>query len=100
MLVEFRTARLKRCYVRSAAAVQEWGDKVARRYIERINVLKKAKSADELYKIPSLAFHPLTGDEKGRHALTVIGRWRMVVSFQDDALTVVRVEEVTKHYGD
>jgi hypothetical protein len=58
------------------------------------------KSADDLYTIPPVAFHPLKGDQKGRHALTLIDRWRMVVSFRDDALTIVRVEEVTKHYGD
>jgi proteic killer suppression protein len=98
--VEFRTARLERCYVQFRAAVREWGDKAARRYIERINVLKSSKSADDLYKVPSLAFHPLKGDEKGRYALTVIDRMRMVVSFRDRVKTIVRVEEVTQHYGD
>lgn len=100
MQVEFRTARLKRCYVQSAAAVREWGEKAARRYIERVNVLKKAKSAEDLYKIASLAFHPLKGDKKGRYGLTVIDRMRMEVTFRDKAMTIVHVEEVTQHYGD
>jgi toxin HigB-1 len=98
--VEFRTVRLRTCYTDSAAAVREWGDKVGRRYIERVNVLKAAKAADDLHKIPPLRFHPLKGNRQGRHAMTLIDRWRLVVSFRDDALTVVRVEEVTKHYGD
>lgn len=100
MQVEFRSARLRKCYTHSATAAREWGDKLSRRYIERVNVLKSAKSADDLYKIPALRFHPLKGDREGRHAMTSIGRWRMVVTFEDDALTVVRVEEVSAHYGD
>lgn len=100
MRVEFRTGALKGCYTNSAAAARKWGDKVGRRYIERVNILKKARSADDLYKIPPLHFHPLKGDKKGRYAITLIDRSRMIVSFQDDALTIVRVEEVTEHYGD
>jgi toxin HigB-1 len=98
--VTFRTARLQKCYTDSAVAAREWGDKVGRRYIERVNVLKAAKSADDLHKITALRFHPLKGNQEGRHAMTLVDRWRLVVSFQDDALTIVRVEEVSAHYGD
>jgi proteic killer suppression protein len=98
--VEFKTARLRKCYADSAAAARQWGDKVGRRYIERINVLKAAKSADDLHKIPPLRFHPLKGNRHGRHAMTLIDRWRMVVSFGNDAQTIVRIEEVSAHYGD
>ena len=84
----------------SAAAAREWGDKIARRYIERVNVLKAAKSVDDLYKIPPLRFHALKADRQGHHAITLIDRWRMIVTFRGDAMTVVRIEEVSAHYGD
>jgi len=96
----FRTQRLRSCYTKSAVGVQEWSEKVARRYVERINILKQARSGSELHKIPALRFHPLKGDRQGQHSITLIDRWRMVVTFQDDALTVVRIEEVSAHYGD
>ena len=99
MQVEFRTHRLRTCYVDSAAGAREWGDKVARRYVERVNVLKAAKTADDLYKVAVLRFHPLKGDRQGQHSITLVDRWRMVVTFRDDALTVVRIEEVSAHYG-
>ena len=99
MQVEFRTHRLRSCYVDSSAGAREWGDKVAWRYIERVNVLKAAKAADDLYKIAALRFHPLKGGRQGQHSITLVDRWRMVVTFQDDALTVVRLEEVSAHYG-
>lgn len=100
MQVEFRTAKLRDCYADAKKATREWGAKVARRYIERVNILKAAKAADDLYKVVVLRFHSLTGDRKGLYALTLVDRWRMVVSFRDKEMTVVRVEEVSAHYGD
>lgn len=100
MRVQFRTTELQKCYEKSQRATRAWGEKVARRYIERVNILKAAKSGDDLYKIPPLKFHAMKGDKAGLYALTLIDRWRMEVSFQDEAMTVVRVEEVSAHYGD
>ena len=100
MQVHFRTKRLQECYEKSSKAQREWDEKVARRYIERVNILKSAKSAADLYKIPSLHFHRLKGDKEGLYARTLMDRWRMVVSFKDEPLTVVSVEEVKQHYGD
>jgi proteic killer suppression protein len=98
--VTFRTTRLAECYTNSTTAQREWGDKVARRYIERVNILKASRSTVDLQKIPSLRFHPMKGNKEGRHSITLVDRWRMEVSFQDRALTIVRVEEVSAHYGD
>jgi plasmid maintenance system killer protein len=98
--VEFRTNRLRACSAKSSEGAREWGEKVGRKYIDRVNVLKHAKSADDLHAIAPLRFHVLKGDRQGQHSITLIGRWRMVVTFRDDALTIVRVEEVSQHYGD
>ncbi len=100
MDVQFRTKRLLNRYEKSKEGQRQWDEKVARRYIERVNILKRAKSAGDLYKVRALNFHPLSGNKKGLYALTLIDRWRMEVSFQDQKLTVVRVEEVSQHYGD
>lgn len=99
MQVSFRTSRLRECYESVNKAQRQWDEKVARRYVERVNVLKAAKSADDLYKIPSLRFHPMEGNKKGTYSVTLIDRWRMEVSFHDEAFTIVRVEEVSQHYG-
>jgi toxin HigB-1 len=98
--VEFKTDHLRKCYEKSKNATKAWGEKVARRYIERVNILKGAKTADDLYKIPPLHFHPLKGNKSGLYAMTLVDRWRLEVSFTDKKMTVVKVEEVTAHYGD
>lgn len=100
MQVNFRTKRLQECYESHKKAQREWDEKVARRYIDRVNILKTAKSAAELYTLPSLRFHPLKGDQTGRSSITLLDRWRMEVSFENEELTIVRVEEVSQHYGD
>jgi proteic killer suppression protein len=98
--VEFRTAGLGKCYAKSSDGVRQWGDKVARKYIDRVNILKHAKSLDDLRKIAALRFHPLKGDQKGRHAMTLVDRWRLIVTFPAGPPMAVRVEEVSAHYGD
>ena len=100
MQVEFRTKKLRECYQESKKSVKEWGDKVARRYVERVNILKVAKSADDLYKIAPLRFHALKGKKEGQYSLILVDRWRLVITFVDEAKTIVRIGEVSKHYGD
>jgi proteic killer suppression protein len=98
--VTFRTARLKRCYEKSEEAQRRWGRAVGRRYVERIGILYAAESVEDLYRMPPLRFHPLTGNWRGKHALTLAGRFRLIVSIPDDDWKAVRVEEVSPHYGD
>jgi proteic killer suppression protein len=98
--VTFRTRQLEACYTDAKKARREWDEKVARRYVERVNILKHARSVDDLHKTLVLRFHQMQGDKSGRYSITLIGRLRMEVSFQDEELTIVRVEEVSQHYGD
>ena len=100
MRVTFRTTELLEAYATHTEAVRLWGPQVARKYVRRVDALYAANSADDLFKIPPLKFHPLGGDKDGKYALTVHDRTRLVVSFEDQAMTQVVVEEVNKHYGD
>ena len=100
MRVKFRTAELQEAYTTRKKAVKLWGKVVARKYVQRIDTLYAATSADDLFRIPPLRFHPLGGDKEGKYALTVHDRFRITVAFEDRALTEMVVEEVSKHYGD
>jgi plasmid maintenance system killer protein len=100
MDVRFRTDELAKRYQDHKAARRAWGEKVAVRYAQRVNALYAAERAEDLFALRSLALHPLKGDRQGQHALRLDDSWRLVVRFAGKALTVVTVEEVTKHYGD
>lgn len=86
--------------MQSDEAIRRWGDAVGRRYVQRISILQTADSVEDLYRIPQFRFHPLSGDRKGQFALTLIDRWRLIVSFPYYDRKTVQVEEVSDHYGD
>lgn len=100
MEVRFRTKQLSECYRESARASRAFGPGVGRRYIERINIIKFTPDLDTLMNLPGLRCHPLHGDRQGQWAVTLIGRSRLIFTFSDDAMTIVRIEEVSKHYDD
>lgn len=100
MEVQFRTKQLEECYLQHKAAVRAFGAEVARRYIQRINIIKTARSASELYKLPGLRFHALTGKRHGQYAINLTGFYRLIVTLQGEKLEVAKIEEVSKHYGD
>jgi plasmid maintenance system killer protein len=100
VVVRFATSRLERCYREIRLAQREWGQKVGRTYIQRINTLWAARNGRDLFILKALDMHPLKGERRGQHSIRLGDRERLIVVFEDDAWTIVRVEEVSKHYGD
>jgi proteic killer suppression protein len=98
--VKFRTRKLEREYLQSDHANKAYGVVVARKYIQRINIIKQTKDIDELLRLPGLGCHPLRGDRQGQYAVKLTGFYRLIFTLQGDALKIVRIEEVSKHYGD
>lgn len=100
MEIKFKTNKLQKQYENSKEAVKAYGTDVAKKYIQRVNILKSAKSFEELYAIPQLKFHPLTGDRDGEFAITLTGFYRLIITNDGDTFDIARIEEVSKHYGD
>lgn len=99
MRIEYRTARLRQAYEESDAAIRRWGVAVARKYIQRLEVLYAAQDFDEVRQLRSLRAHPLKARREGQWALDLTGRWRLIVIPSDNGKTAT-VVEVTDHYGD
>lgn len=100
MKVEFRTNALRQQYEKSDKATKAYGPQAARKYVERVNILKVANTLTDIMAQQTLRCHPLKGNRKGQHSIRLHGRWRLVVTFRSGELEVVRIEEVSKHYGD
>ena len=98
--VRFGADTLRRAYEDEKARTREWGHVVARLYVRRIDTLYAAESAQTLRALQSLRFHALTGQRRGQYALDLGPAYRLIVTFQDRAMTVAQVEEVSKHYDD
>lgn len=99
MQVSFRNRTLQERYEDANKGTRAWGPQVARRYIQRINQIEAMPTFDSLFSLRSLRFHPLKGNRQGQYALTIVGRYRLIVE-QTDASDTVLVSEVSNHYGD
>lgn len=100
MEVTFRTRKLEREYREHARAVKAYGSEVARRYIERINIVKKVRDIEELMALPGLRCHPLRGNRQGQYAIRLTGFYRLIFTLKGDELEIAHIEEVSKHYDD
>lgn len=100
MEIAFRTRKLEREYQEYARAVKSYGSEVARRYIQRINIIKQARDIKELMSLPALRCHALKGNYHGEYAIKLTGFYRLIFTLKGDALEIAQIEEVSKHYGD
>ncbi|MBT3297182.1 MAG: plasmid maintenance system killer [Verrucomicrobia bacterium] len=100
MKVGFKTRKLQSEYQHSQKAIQSYGTQVARKYIQRVDILKQATGLDEVKRLPGLNCHPLKGTRKGQWAVKLTGFYRLIFTVSGEQLNVARIEEVSKHYGD
>ena len=100
MEITFRTRKLEKEYSEYARAVKAYGDKVARKYIQRINIIKSVRNIDELMVLPALGCHALKGNRLGQYSIKLTGFYRLIFILRGDALEIAHIEEVSKHYGD
>ena len=99
MKVYFANNRLRLCFEDSRQAQREWDTAVAKKYIQRIQLILDTPNFGELRNIRSLRLHPLSGALAGQFAMDLNRRWRIVFAY-DEADESVRILEVTNHYGD
>lgn len=100
MEVTFRTRKLEREYREYARAVRAYGVEVARRDIQRINIIKQVHDIEELMALPVLRCHALKGSRTEQYAVKLTGFYRLIFTLKGDALEIAQIEEVSKHYGD
>jgi len=99
MRVTFRTTKLEKCYRKLANGEREWNPQVARRYIERINLLKATAKLGDLPTGLPYRYHVLKYDKKGRHCLYLTREWwRLEFTVETEDPLTVRIEKVSKHY--
>ena len=98
--ISFKTKKLQKQYEKSVEAEKTYGQRVARRFISRINTLKKVTDFNELYTLPGWNFHPLKGNRKGEFAITLTGYWRLIITNDGNTYDIAKIEEVSDHYGD
>lgn len=99
MEIEFNTRHLERCYDDFREASREWGPTVARRFINRIDRIRSIDSFRNLYDDRPMRIHALHGQQAGKLAITLIGRYRLIVGRGNSPDQLI-IYEVTIHYDD
>ncbi|MGI8553552.1 MAG: type II toxin-antitoxin system RelE/ParE family toxin [Dehalococcoidia bacterium] len=99
MRVQFASKYLQRWYEDTSAGMRAWGADVGRRYIQRIDALFGVHNFAELYSVRAFRLHQLKGEREGQHAMTLVGRWRLILTYLPSE-QAIRVEEVANHYDD
>ena len=99
MEVSFSTRQLRQCFEDYNQADRRWGRAVARKYIQRVNLILDTHSFDYLRRIRSLRLHPLSGERAGQFSISLNRSWRIILAYDENEGSV-RILEVTNHYGD
>ncbi len=99
MKVTFANNKLRHCFEDNGQAQREWNTAVARKYIQRIQLILDTPAFSELRKIRSLRLHSLHGQMTGQFAIDLNNRWRVILTYNEDENSVL-ISEVTNHYGD
>ena len=100
MNVRFRTRKLLKQYEKSQEAEKTYGREVARKYIQRVNIIKQAHDINELCSFPGLRCHQLKGSRQGQWALKLTGFYRLIFTLEGKNFEIVLIEEVSKHYDE
>ena len=100
MIVKFKTRSLETCFKEHRQATKSFGDQIARKYLQRIQIIQQSRSLHELMSLPGLRCHALKGVRKGEYAINLSGFYRLIFTMTGTRLEIVMIEEVSKHYGD
>jgi len=98
--IRFRTKKLEKCYTESKQAVKAFGAEVARKYIQRVNLIKAANCLEDIERLPGLRCHQLRGKRLGQYAVNLTGFYRLIFTLDENTLNIAMIEEVSKHYDD
>lgn len=58
-------------------------DDVQRRALDKLRLLNRAKTFDDLRNPPSNHLHPLKDDRAGQHAISINDQWRICFRWED-----------------
>ena len=61
------------------------------RALDKLKLLNRAKSLDDLRNPPSNRLHELSGDRIGQHSISINMQWRICFVWKDGAATSVEI---------
>lgn len=91
--IEFKDRKLRKNCNDFDLAKREWGEKIARKLIQRLNEIYAAENLENLNCLPPTRCHPLKGDRAGQFAVDLVHPFRLIFT---PVKTELRHEDVDK----
>lgn len=89
MDVRFRSRRLQKAFESEKQAIRRWGPDVGTSYVEAVHFIMNVETVHDLRRFVFLHFHELRGNRQGQYAVSLTGRWRLILEPGDDDETIV-----------
>lgn len=99
MDVQFRNRRLQKAFESEKQAIRNWGPDVGPSYVATVHFLGSVESMDDLPSFAFLRFHALRGNRAGQFAVSLTGKWRLVLTADDDDDAIAVVWGVEDYHG-
>ena len=90
MIKKFKSKALEKLYHSGSAAGISPASK--KRILNLLDLLEVAQEPKEL-AIPGTGYHPLKGDRKGQHSMTITANWRLVFEFDGEGFIKIDLED-------
>lgn len=103
MQIVFKQDYLSKLYEDQVVDRKHWFQpEVVKKYIKVVNILKFAKSVEDLFPFNSLNYEKLSGDKGGIESVRVTDKYRLEFQTEkregDVIVTICNILELSNHY--
>jgi proteic killer suppression protein len=89
-------------YTRKSEKGHWFQPEVVKKYIKVVNILKNAKTVNDLFPFNSLNYEKLKGDKAGLESVRVTDKYRLEIKTEiiqlETIVTICNIIELTNHY--
>ena len=94
MYIDFSTKHLAEASINYSEASRLFGMQIARKYMQRITILKATEKFNELYGHKSLRLHQLKGNRAGQYSISLTANYRLIMEkLEEDSVRILDVED-------
>lgn len=87
---------------REAVKSHRFQPEVVKKYVKVVNILKNARTVEDLFPFNSLHYEKLKGDKAGLESVRVTDKYRLVIKTErieyETIVTICNILELTNHY--
>jgi len=104
MELSFRNRKIEKIFNNFSILSQKYGNKQARKIIQRMNEFKAAESLNDIKMLQTPRLHSLTGKAKGYWSVDLIHPFRLIIEpLNGDVvflktITIVKIIEITDYH--